>query len=71
MKNAKAKRTQVVLPVVSAAKRCLLLSGTPALNRPEELFTQANALLPKLFPAHHMFGTNTRVAVEFCSLYRA
>lgn len=29
------------MSLVAAAKRAVLLSGTPALNRPKELYTQA------------------------------
>jgi len=46
VKDAKAKRTQALLPVLRRAKRCVLLSGTPALNRPKDLFTQLDALKP-------------------------
>lgn len=42
-----AQRTKLALPLVKAAKRCIMLSGTPALSRPTELFTQLQGLLPK------------------------
>jgi SNF2 family DNA or RNA helicase len=42
-----AGRTQNVLPLLKKAKRAILLSGTPALNRPTELLTQLQGLLPK------------------------
>jgi len=51
-----AKRTKCIVPLLKQAKRAILLSGTPALNRPEELYTQIHALHPKLFPNHHEFG---------------
>jgi len=35
------------VPLVKAAKRAILLSGTPALSRPPELLTQLQALLPQ------------------------
>jgi hypothetical protein len=35
-----------VLPILEAAKRVVLLSGTPALSKPAELFTQLKGLLP-------------------------
>lgn len=56
IKSGKAKRTKTILPLLKSAKRAILLTGTPALNRPEELYTQINALQPKLFPSHHEFG---------------
>lgn len=40
LKSSKAKRTQALTPLVASAKRALFLSGTPALNRPIELYTQ-------------------------------
>lgn len=40
LKNKNSKRTQSLLPVLKSAKRCLLLSGTPALAKPAELWPQ-------------------------------
>ncbi|PFH31296.1 SWI2/SNF2-containing protein [Besnoitia besnoiti] len=48
LKNHNAKRTQTICPLLRSAKRAILLSGTPALNRPVELFQQLDALLPEL-----------------------
>lgn len=39
-----------------AAKRVILLSGTPAMSRPSELYTQILAVRPLLFPRFHEFG---------------
>ena len=36
------ERAKLAAALVTAARRAVLLSGTPALNRPKELFTQAN-----------------------------
>lgn len=47
MKNSSAKRTKALLPLIVNSKRAILLSGTPALSRPMELFTQLHALSPK------------------------
>ena len=44
LKNKDAKRTKVVLPLLMAAERCLLLSGTPAFAKPSELWPQLSAL---------------------------
>ena len=41
-------QTQVAAQVVKEAAHAILLSGTPALNRPFDLFCQANALSPGL-----------------------
>ncbi|GAY35520.1 hypothetical protein CUMW_016790 [Citrus unshiu] len=40
LKNAQAKRTAATLPIIKKAQYALLLSGTPALSRPIELFKQ-------------------------------
>lgn len=40
LKNGKAKCTAVAKRLADQAKRVILLSGTPALSRPLELFTQ-------------------------------
>ncbi|KAF8017672.1 hypothetical protein BT93_H2767 [Corymbia citriodora subsp. variegata] len=40
LKNAQAKRTAATLPVIKKAQYALLLSGTPALSRPIELYKQ-------------------------------
>jgi hypothetical protein len=34
------ERAKLAAALVTAARRAVLLSGTPALNRPKELFTQ-------------------------------
>jgi SNF2 family DNA or RNA helicase len=40
LKNKNAKRTALLMPVLNATDRCVLLSGTPALSRPLELWPQ-------------------------------
>ncbi|XP_053693187.1 SWI/SNF-related matrix-associated actin-dependent regulator of chromatin subfamily A-like protein 1 [Sabethes cyaneus] len=44
LKNFKAKCTSVAQELAQKAKRVILLSGTPALSRPVELFTQLQML---------------------------
>lgn len=44
LKNKSTKRTKSVLPLLEAADRCLLLSGTPALAKPSELWPQLSVL---------------------------
>ena len=46
LKNKEAQRTQLVLPALAQARRCILLTGTPALSRPVELFTLISTLRP-------------------------
>lgn len=56
LKSRTAKRSKALLPVLKRARRLVLMSGTPALSRPAELFTQLNLLRPDIFPAFHAFG---------------
>jgi SNF2 family DNA or RNA helicase len=44
LKNIKTKRTSKLVPVLHATNRCVLLSGTPALARPSELWPQLKIL---------------------------
>lgn len=55
LKSMSALRTKVMTPLVKNARRALLLSGTPALSRPVELFAQINAICPTLFPSYNEF----------------
>uniref|UniRef100_A0A3Q3K5K4 SWI/SNF-related matrix-associated actin-dependent regulator of chromatin subfamily A-like protein 1 n=1 Tax=Monopterus albus TaxID=43700 RepID=A0A3Q3K5K4_MONAL len=56
LKNIKTARCKAALPLLKAAKRVILLSGTPAMSRPSELYTQVLAVRPTLFPRFHEFG---------------
>ena len=49
LKNFKSARYKAAAPLMKAAKRVILLSGTPALSRPSELYTQITSVEPKLF----------------------
>lgn len=55
IKSKEAQRTSACLPFLKKAKVALCLSGTPATNRPVELFTQLNALLPTVFSDYDAF----------------
>ncbi|GBG27503.1 Helicase, putative [Hondaea fermentalgiana] len=55
LKSSSALRTKMLAPVLKAARRVALLSGTPALARPIELWTQVHALRPDLFPQYTAF----------------
>lgn len=48
-KNFKCKSTAAALELARKAKRVILLTGTPALSRPVELFTQLQMIDPKFF----------------------
>ncbi|SCP04929.1 DNA helicase, putative [Plasmodium ovale] len=58
LKNSFSKRTKAITPIIKNAKRCVLLSGTPALNKPSELYEQVSSIIPNLFNYH-----------EFCDRY--
>ncbi|CAH0392874.1 unnamed protein product [Bemisia tabaci] len=47
LKNAKSARAKSGSKLIENAKRCILLSGTPALSRPMELYNQLRAISPK------------------------
>eukprot|EP00960_Hanusia_phi_P007141 203180-Hanusia_phi.AAC.1 len=59
-KNKDTKRTMAVLKLAKQARRRILLSGTPALNRPAELFSQISMIADKLF------GTWTDYTTRYC-----
>lgn len=44
LKSDKSARTKAALALAMKSNRCILLSGTPALSRPIELFTQIQAV---------------------------
>ncbi|CAL4069544.1 unnamed protein product, partial [Meganyctiphanes norvegica] len=50
MKNYKSARYKAAQPIMQRVKCLVLLSGTPALSRPIELFTQISAIDRKIFP---------------------
>ncbi|NWW75037.1 ZRAB3 endonuclease, partial [Climacteris rufus] len=61
MKSRNATRSKILLPIVQKALRAVLLTGTPALGRPEELFMQIEALYPR------RFGTWIEYAKKYCN----
>ncbi|KFP76977.1 SWI/SNF-related matrix-associated actin-dependent regulator of chromatin subfamily A-like 1, partial [Acanthisitta chloris] len=56
LKNTKTARCRAAMPLLKAARRVILLSGTPAMSRPAELYTQIMAVQPTFFPQFHSFG---------------
>ncbi|VDM33410.1 unnamed protein product [Hydatigera taeniaeformis] len=57
LKNIKTSRTKSALPILQAAKRAILLTGTPALSRPLELYPQITGIRPNFFcGGFHEFG---------------
>uniref|UniRef100_A0A3Q4HCV7 Zinc finger, RAN-binding domain containing 3 n=1 Tax=Neolamprologus brichardi TaxID=32507 RepID=A0A3Q4HCV7_NEOBR len=63
LKSRNAARTKILVPLIQSAKRAILLTGTPALGRPEELFMQIDALYPK------RFETWTDYAKKYCNAH--
>ncbi|XP_044890394.1 SWI/SNF-related matrix-associated actin-dependent regulator of chromatin subfamily A-like protein 1 isoform X4 [Felis catus] len=56
LKNIKTARCRAAMPILKVAKRVILLSGTPAMSRPAELYTQIIGVRPTFFPQFHAFG---------------
>ncbi|KAM7375182.1 hypothetical protein PAMA_014325 [Pampus argenteus] len=63
LKSRNSARTKILVPFIQSAKRAILLTGTPALGRPEELFMQIDALYPK------RFGTWSDYAKKYCNAH--
>jgi SWI/SNF-related matrix-associated actin-dependent regulator 1 of chromatin subfamily A len=55
-KSRKALRTKALTPVVKGSKAALLITGTPALNRPIELFSQLAMLRPAYVKNYSAFA---------------
>lgn len=56
IKNNSAKRTKVVLSMAKKISSVITLSGTPAINRPSELFNAIKLVEPKMFSSFTEFG---------------
>ena len=56
IKNKDALRTKSILPIAIRAKRLILLTGTPLLNKPMEGFTSLRILRPDLFYNFNRYG---------------
>ena len=57
IKESTTQRFQKIAKLVGKAKRLILVSGTPAMSRPIELFTQLKLLLPKVFSNKAKYAT--------------
>ncbi|CAN0026743.1 unnamed protein product, partial [Hapterophycus canaliculatus] len=64
LKNQRAARTKAIVPLATKARRAILLSGTPALSRPSELFTQLNLLSASTWASFRDFGKRQ---AQYCS----
>lgn len=56
LKGYKSQRTKVALELSAEARRIILLSGTPALSRPIELYSQIQCLAVRGWPPVHDFA---------------
>ena len=56
IKNRDAKRTKVLVPILIKAKRAIMLSGTPMLGRPMDIYNCIHALRPDIFRTFREFG---------------
>lgn len=52
LKSVESVRTSKLIPILQKAKRLVLLTGTPALARPIELYPLLSAIRPDAFPFH-------------------
>lgn len=61
LKSEKSARTKVALSLAMQSKQCILLSGTPALSRPIELYSQIKAI------TQNNFMTPVEYGVRYCN----
>ena len=64
LKEKKSQRCKLAMPLLQKAKRLVLLSGTPALARPVELWPQVYCIAPNLF------GSYTAYTKRHCNAKR-
>ncbi|RVD91570.1 Snf2 Rad54-like helicase [Tubulinosema ratisbonensis] len=56
LKSSQSKRTKNLLPILQNANRAILLSGTPALSRPLELYPLICTIDKTIFPSFNVYG---------------
>lgn len=66
MKSQKAKRSKAAIQLARwpTIEGVICMSGTPILNRPEEIFTTLNMLKPSTFPDYFLFGKKYCAAIH-------
>lgn len=62
MKNNKSKRTEAIISIAHASKRAIIMSGTPFLNKPIEIWP----LLYAINPAHPEWKDYNEFAIKYC-----
>ena len=67
LKNNDAKVTQAALPFLKAATICICLTGTPATNRPVELYTQLSGILPQVCTVPLIIPSQTHIFSDILS----
>ena len=67
LRTRDSQRTKLLLPIMKAAPRLVLLSGTPALARPVELFSQVHAIDGDAFarPTSALASTRRRESLPY------
>ena len=66
LKQKQSQRTQLAMPLLQTSKRLVLLSGTPALARPVELWTQLSVVAPPGYFAQNY----TQYTQRYCNARR-
>lgn len=56
MKNEWTARSKALVPLMQACKRVILLTGTPAFARPQELYNLCHIVRPDIFDNFKVFG---------------
>lgn len=56
LKSRDSKRSVNLIPILQGSKRVLLLSGTPILNRPVEIFNVMKIIRPDVTPSFREFA---------------
>jgi len=56
LKNLQALRTKKLSPILKQCKRVILLTGTPALSKPKELYNLLSCLRPDVYFSFRPFG---------------
>lgn len=62
MKNHKSKRTEAIIGLAHSAKRAIIITGTPFLNRPIEIWP----LLKSINPLHKEWTDYNQFAIKYC-----
>ncbi|KAI4292750.1 SWI/SNF-related matrix-associated actin-dependent regulator of chromatin subfamily A-like protein 1 [Pancytospora philotis] len=69
LKSTTSKRTKVLLPVLQSARRLVMISGTPAMSRPVELYPVISALDKSAYTNFHVYGMRYCNGRKFNNFY--